>query len=58
VRYLLKYLPPIVKRLRQMSPLDLKMGLSAQAGKEKKVSLPKAFTGGQTPHFLRKRNSK
>ncbi len=52
VRYLLKYLPPIVKKLRQMSPLDLKMG------KEKKVSLPKAFTGGQTPHFLRKRNSK
>ena len=52
VRYLLKHLPLIVNKLRQMSPLDLKMG------KEKGVSLPQAFTGGQTPHFLKKRKSK
>ncbi len=52
VQYLLKHLPPIVDRLRQISPLNL------EVGKEKKVSLPQAFTSGQTPHFLRKRNSK
>lgn len=52
VRYLLKCLPPIVNRLRQMSPLDLKID------KEKKMSLPKAFSGGQTPHFLKKNQTK
>ncbi len=52
VKYLLKYLPPIVKKLRQMSPVNLKIG------KEKEISLPKAFVSGQTPHFLRKRKSK
>ncbi len=52
VRYLLKHLPPIVKKLRQMSPINLKVS------EEKEVSLPQAFAGGQAPHFLRKRNSK
>ena len=49
VQYLLKHLPPIVKKLRQISPVDLKIG------KEKEMSLPRAFTGGQTPHFLKRR---
>jgi len=48
VRYLLKHLPPIVKRLRQMSPVEIKID------EEKEISLPRAFIGGQTPHFLRK----
>ena len=48
VQYLLKHLPPIVKKLRQMSPVNLRVS------EEKDMSLPKAFIGGQTPHFLRK----
>ncbi|MDP1688852.1 MAG: cysteine desulfurase family protein [bacterium] len=48
VNYVIKNLPPIVKKLRKVSPLDLKIG------DEKNMSMPKAFVGGQTPHFLRK----
>ncbi len=48
VQYLLARLPPIVKKLRQMSPVNLKVS------EKKKISLPKAFVGGQTPHFLKK----
>jgi len=49
VRYLLKHLPPIIKKLRQMSPVDIKIG------EKKEISLPIAFTGGQVPHFLKNR---
>ena len=49
VAYVFKNLPPIVKKLRRMSPLNLKLG------ENRKMSLPKAFVGGQTPHFLRKK---
>lgn len=52
VRYLLKHLPPIVKKLRQMSPVNLKVR------EKKEVSLPQAFAGDQTPHFLRKNEKK
>ena len=52
VKYVLKHLPPIIKILRDVSPLDLKMGQTA------KMSDPRAFIGGQTPHFLRKKLSK
>jgi cysteine desulfurase len=52
VRYLLKHLPPTVKKLRQMSPVSLKVG------EKKEISLPQAFSDGQTPHFLRRRKSK
>jgi cysteine desulfurase len=52
VQYLLKHLPPIVKKLRQMSPVSIGVG------KEKEISLPTAFIGGQTPHFLKKKNEK
>lgn len=51
VNHVLKYLPKIVERLRRISPLNLKED-------EKKVmSDPKAFIGGQTPHFLRKKKA-
>jgi len=49
VDYVLQQLPPIVKKLRQISPLNLSLG------QKEKMSQPKAFIGGQTPHFLRKR---
>ncbi|MFA6554329.1 MAG: cysteine desulfurase family protein [Candidatus Paceibacterota bacterium] len=48
VKYVLKFLPKIVERLRRISPLDL-------SEDEKKVmSDPRAFVGNKTPHFLRK----
>jgi hypothetical protein len=37
-----------VEKLRQMSPVNIKIG------EEKKISLPQAFVGGKTPHFLKK----
>jgi cysteine desulfurase len=49
VNYVLKKLPPIVKILRKISPLNLD-----PANKEK-MSMPEAFVGNQTPHFLRKK---
>lgn len=50
VKYVIKKLPSIVKTLREISPLNLEMGQTT------KMSQPKAFIGGQTPHFLRKKN--
>jgi hypothetical protein len=47
VKYVLKHLPPVVKKLRRISPLELKMNQKSA------VSNPKAFIGNQTPHFLR-----
>jgi cysteine desulfurase len=47
IQYLLKHLPPIVKKLRQMSPVNIKVG------EEKEISLPQAFTGNHIPHFLK-----
>ncbi len=52
VNYVLKYLPAIVERLRKISPLNLSLG------EKKTMSDPRAFIGGQTPHFLRKKNVK
>ena len=49
VQYLLAHLPPIVKKLRQISPVSLKVG------EKKETSLPRAFVGGRTPHFLKKK---
>ena len=49
VNYVLRELPGIVAKLRQISPLNLKLGT------REKMSQPKAFIGGQTPHFLRKK---
>jgi cysteine desulfurase len=49
VKYVVKNLPAIVKTLRDISPLNLEMGQTT------KMSQPKAFIGGQTPHFLRKK---
>lgn len=49
INYVLKHLPEIVRRLRQISPLNLEIG------KEKSVSQKKAFIGGRTPHFLREK---
>jgi cysteine desulfurase len=49
VRYVIKKLPAIVKKLRDISPLNLEMGQMS------KMSEPKAFIGNQTPHFLRKK---
>jgi len=52
INYVLKVLPEIVIKLRKISPLNLRLD------KKEKISLPKAFVGGQTPHFLRKRHAK
>ncbi|MGC9599178.1 MAG: aminotransferase class V-fold PLP-dependent enzyme [Minisyncoccia bacterium] len=49
VNYILKHMPRIVTKLRKISPLDLKMG------QKEAMSQPRAFVGGQTPHFLRKK---
>jgi len=48
VKYVLKHLPLVVKRLRDISPLNISLS------KKEKISEPKAFIGGQMPHFLRK----
>jgi cysteine desulfurase len=47
VHYVLKHLPKIVKKLRAISPLNLKLNQT------KKISNPKAFINKQTPHFLK-----
>ncbi len=52
VNYVLKYLPAIVERLRKISPLNLSLD------EKKTMSDPRAFIGGQTPHFLRKKIKK
>ncbi len=52
VDYVLKHLPVIVKKLRAVSPLNLSLG------QKEKMSDPRAFVGGQTPHFLRKKLKK
>lgn len=52
VKHVIKHLPKIVDRLRRISPLNL-------SEDEKKVmSDPRAFVGGKTPHFLRKKVKK
>jgi cysteine desulfurase len=48
----LRELPPLVEKLRRLSPVDLNLK------ERKEISLPKAFVGGQTPHFLRKLRTK
>ncbi len=54
IDYVLRELPPIVARLREISPLNLKLGeVVRQAHHKQKMSEPKAFVGGQTPYFLR-----
>lgn len=52
VKYVLKHLPPVVKKLRDISPLELKLNQT------KIISDPRAFIGKQTPHFLRKNEKK
>lgn len=49
IKYVLKHLPEAVKRLRDISPLNLSLN------QKQAISNPKAFIGGQTPHFLRKK---
>jgi cysteine desulfurase len=49
INYVLKHLPIITKKLRAISPLNLDMNQTAS------ISNLKAFIGGQTPHFLRKK---
>lgn len=52
IDYVLKVLPPLIKKLREISPLNL------QLGDEKETSLPTAFVGNQLPHFLREKYEK
>ena len=47
VKYVLKHLPAVIKRLRDISPLELNLGQT------KKISDPRAFIGKQTPHFIK-----
>jgi len=47
IRQVLRIIPGIIKKLRVISPLDLKLNES------KKISRPEAFAGGRAPHFLR-----
>lgn len=49
INFVLKKLPPIIKTLRQISPLNLTVD------HKNEMSQPKAFVGGKTPHFLRKK---
>jgi cysteine desulfurase len=49
INYVLKILPEIVLRLRQISPLTLSLH------ENKAVSDPRVFVGNQTPHFLREK---
>ena len=49
VNYVLRELPKIAVKLRKISPLNLNLN------KKEKIAQPKAFIGGQTPHFLRKK---
>ncbi|HTY39941.1 MAG TPA: cysteine desulfurase family protein [Candidatus Paceibacterota bacterium] len=49
VDYVVKELPAIVTILRRVSPLNLTTDMKSA------MSQPKAFIGGQTPHFLRKK---
>ena len=50
VRHVISHLPKIVERLRRISPLNL------NEDEKKVMSDPRAFIGGKTPHFLRKKN--
>ena len=47
VNYVLKNLPEMVKKLRQISPLNLKIK------NPQKISQPKAFVGGKAPRFVK-----
>lgn len=47
INYVLKYLPAAVERLRRISPLNLSPNQLSS------VAEPRAFIGGQLPHFLR-----
>jgi len=49
IDYVARYLPGIVKKLRLISPLKL------DSNDQKDISDKRAFIGGQTPHFLRKK---
>ncbi|MEI6237914.1 MAG: aminotransferase class V-fold PLP-dependent enzyme [bacterium] len=51
IEYVLKHLPKIVETLRHISPLNLKVD------QKEKMSDPRAFVGGKTPHFLRKKRN-
>jgi cysteine desulfurase len=48
IKYVLKHLSLVVKKLRAISPLELSLGQT------KTISDPRAFIGGQTPHFIKK----
>ena len=48
VDYVLKKLPAVVNKLRQMSAVNI------NPKSTKKTTEPKAFVGNQTPHFLKK----
>jgi cysteine desulfurase len=50
VGHVLRILPEIVTALRRVSPLNLKMN------RKEMIAQPRAFVGGQTPHFLRKKS--
>jgi cysteine desulfurase len=49
IKYVSENFPDIVERLRRMSPINVNMT------SKKEMSQPKAFVGGQKPHFLRKK---
>ncbi len=52
VKFVLKNLPIVVKKLRAISPLDLSINQKTA------MSAPAAFIGNQTPHFLKKHAKK
>jgi len=46
IKYLMKVLPEVVKKLRRISPLNQKVK------NKTKTALPKAFIGQKLPHFI------
>lgn len=49
IDYVIAQLPAVVERLRRISPLNL------TTNQHSSMATPRAFVGGQTPHFLRKK---
>jgi cysteine desulfurase len=59
IDHVLECLPHIVERLRSISPLSLHIDQKSEkrSASASSVSEPRAFVGGQGPHFLKKKGN-